>query len=95
MRDLTTGRAALEQGRFRAGPTTKVVTAAVVLQLAAEGKVDLDGHVQTYLPGLLSDVFEPITVRQLLTFTSGLKPGISLGAVDGEGYENRYKTLTP
>ncbi|MFC4468591.1 serine hydrolase domain-containing protein [Streptomyces xiangluensis] len=95
VRDLTTGRAALEHGRFRAGSTTKVVTAAVVLQLAAEGEVDLDGHVQTYLPGLLSDDFDPITVRQLLTFTSGLQPGTSLSDVDGEGFENRYKTLTP
>ncbi|MFJ8940688.1 serine hydrolase domain-containing protein [Streptomyces sp. NPDC102365] len=93
--DLPSGREALADGRFRAGSTTKVVTAAVVLQLAAEGRVDLDGHVQTYLPGLLSKAFEPITVRQLLTFTSGLKPGSSLGDVTGEGYERRYETLTP
>ncbi|MGI5194525.1 serine hydrolase domain-containing protein [Streptomyces sp. CA-288835] len=95
VRDLATRRAALEHGRFRAGSTTKVVTAAVVLQLAAKGEVDLDGHIQTYLPGLFPDDFDPITVRQLLTFTSGLKPGISLGPEDGEGFENRYKTLTP
>ncbi|MGW6013144.1 serine hydrolase domain-containing protein [Streptomyces sp. NPDC055210] len=93
--DLPSGREALADGRFRAGSTTKVVTAAVVLQLAAEGRVDLDGHVQTYLPSLLPKTFEPITVRQLLTFTSGLKPGSSLGDVDGEGYERRYETLTP
>ncbi|PSM37934.1 peptidase [Streptomyces dioscori] len=93
--DLPSGRKALADGRFRAGSTTKVVTAAVVLQLVAEGRVDLDGHVQTYLPGLLSKAFEPITVRQLLTFTSGLKPGATLGDVDGEGYERRYETLTP
>jgi D-alanyl-D-alanine carboxypeptidase len=93
--DLASGRKALEHGRFRAGSTTKVVTAAVVLQLAAEGTIDLDGHVQTYLPGLLSKAFEPITVRQLLTYTSGLKPGASLGDVNGEGYERRFETLTP
>ncbi|MEU9878931.1 serine hydrolase domain-containing protein [Streptomyces phaeochromogenes] len=93
--DLPSGRKALEHGRFRAGSTTKVVTAAVVLQLAAEGRIDLDGHVQTYLPGLLSKAFKPITVRQLLTFTSGLKPGVTLGDVNGEGYERRFETLTP
>ncbi|MFI6279515.1 serine hydrolase domain-containing protein [Streptomyces sp. NPDC050988] len=93
--DLASGRKALEHGRFRAGSTTKVVTAAVVLQLAAEGRIDLDGHVQTYLPGLLSKAFEPINVRQLLTFTSGLKPGATLGDVNGEGYERRFETLTP
>ncbi|MPY54183.1 serine hydrolase domain-containing protein [Streptomyces acidicola] len=95
-RDLTTNRPALENGRFRTGSTTKVVTAAMVLQLAAEGRVDLDEDVETYLPGLLPDAFEePVTVRNLLTFTSGLKPGRDLGPVDGEGYDNRYVTLAP
>ncbi|MBB5939572.1 serine hydrolase domain-containing protein [Streptomyces zagrosensis] len=93
--DLRSGRKALENARFRAGSTTKVVTSAVVLQLAAEGRIDLDGTVQEYLPGLLSDAFEPITVRHLLTFTAGLQPGADLGPTNGEGYENRFKTLTP
>ncbi|KPC62100.1 serine hydrolase domain-containing protein [Streptomyces chattanoogensis] len=93
--DLESHRKALENARFRAGSTTKVVTSALVLQLAAEGKIDLDGTVQHYLPGLLTDAFRPITVRQLLTFTSGLQPGATLGPENAEGYENRFKTLTP
>ncbi|MFH8749911.1 serine hydrolase domain-containing protein [Streptomyces rimosus] len=95
VRDLSTGRGPLENARFRAGSTTKVVTSALVLQLAAEKKVDLDGTVQHYLPGLLSDAFEPITVRQLLTWTSGLQPGASLGPANAEGHENRFRALTP
>ncbi|WP_217199415.1 serine hydrolase domain-containing protein [Streptomyces buecherae] len=95
VRDLVSGRGALTDARFRAGSTTKVVTSAVVLQLAAEGRIDLDGTVQEYLPGLLSDAFGPITVRHLLTFTSGLQPGADLGPTDGEGYERRFETLTP
>ncbi|MEU3959009.1 serine hydrolase domain-containing protein [Streptomyces buecherae] len=95
VRDLVSGRGPLTDARFRAGSTTKVVTSAVVLQLAAEGRIDLDGTVQEYLPGLLSDAFEPITVRHLLTFTSGLQPGADLGPTDGEGYERRFETLTP
>ncbi|MEW2401492.1 serine hydrolase domain-containing protein [Streptomyces sp. NPDC046862] len=96
VRDLRTNRPALENGRFRAGSTTKVVTAAMVLQLAAEGRVDLDENVETYLPGLLPDAFtKPVTVRHLLTYSSGLKPGKGLGPVNGEGYDNRYVTLTP
>ncbi|MEU7190382.1 serine hydrolase domain-containing protein [Streptomyces sp. NPDC045369] len=95
VRSLKTGRGPLENARFRAGSTTKAVTSAIVLQLAAERKLDLDGTVQHYLPGLLTDTFEPITVRQLLTFTSGLQPGASLGAENAEGYVNRFRTLTP
>ncbi|KAA6222843.1 class A beta-lactamase-related serine hydrolase [Streptomyces albofaciens JCM 4342] len=96
VRDLSTGRGPLENARFRAGSTTKVVTAALVLRLAADKKIDLDGTVQHYLPGLLPKTFDrPITVRHLLTFTSGLQPGASLGPENAEGYANRFRTLTP
>jgi CubicO group peptidase (beta-lactamase class C family) len=46
VRDLVSGRAADPDARFRAGSTTKVVTAAVVLHLAAERAVDLNRPVQ-------------------------------------------------
>ncbi|MFC7308741.1 serine hydrolase domain-containing protein [Streptomyces monticola] len=95
VRDLRTGAKALENARFRAGSTTKAVTAAVVLKLAAEGRIDLDGTVQSYLPGLLTDAFEPITVRQLLNYTSGLQGGKSLGDTVDEEYPHRFETLTP
>ncbi|GHH16331.1 serine hydrolase domain-containing protein [Streptomyces lanatus] len=95
VRDMRTGARALEDARFRAGSTTKVVTAAIALQLAAEGRISLDGTVQRYLPGLLTDAFEPITVQQLLNFTSGLQPGASLGDTTAEMYPHRFETLTP
>ncbi|MFJ4583264.1 serine hydrolase domain-containing protein [Streptomyces echinatus] len=95
VRDVRTGAPALENARFRAGSVTKVVTAAIVLQLAAEGRIDLDGTVQHYMPGLLTEDFAPITVRQLLNYTSGLRPGASLGDTVEEGYAHRFETLTP
>ncbi|WP_406353279.1 beta-lactamase family protein [Streptomyces sp. NBC_01635] len=96
VRDLRTGAPALENARFRAGSTTKVVTAALVLQLVAEGKVELNAPLTRYLPGLLPDSFtEPPTVRHLLTFTSGLQPGANLGSTTEEMYPNRFRTLSP
>ena len=95
VRDVRTGAPALANGRFRAGSVTKVVTAAIVLQLAAQGRIDLDGTVQRYLPGLLTADFKPITVRELLNFTSGLRSGASLGDTVEEGYPHRFETLTP
>ncbi|MGW2333997.1 serine hydrolase domain-containing protein [Streptomyces sp. NPDC001685] len=95
VRDIRSGAPALEDARFRAGSTTKIVTSAIVLQLAAEGRISLDGTVQRYLPGLLTDDFAPITVRQLLNFTSGLQPGASLGDDVDTAYERRFETLTP
>ena len=93
--DLESGEAAAPDARFRAGSTTKVVTAAVVLQLAAEGTIRLDAPVQHYLPGLLTRRFKPITVRQLLNHTSGIQSGDSLGTTFEEVYAHRFDTLTP
>ncbi|MFE4666438.1 serine hydrolase domain-containing protein [Streptomyces sp. NPDC056716] len=96
VRDVGTQAPALENGRFRAGSVTKMVTAAITLQLVAEGRIGLDGTVQQYLPGLLSDDFEPITVRQLLNYTSGLQPGAAQPGDSVEAsYPHRFETVTP
>ncbi|MFD3541599.1 serine hydrolase domain-containing protein [Streptomyces sp. NPDC058662] len=73
--DLRTGRKAPVDGRVRAGSNTKTFTAAVVLQLVGEGKVELDAPVERYLPGLVrGDGIDgsDILVRHLLQHTSGL-----------------------
>ncbi|MFE6888867.1 serine hydrolase domain-containing protein [Streptomyces sp. NPDC057694] len=57
-------------GRVRIGSNTKTFTATVMLQLVADGLVDLDGQVAAILPEF---GFDPrITVRMLLQHTSGL-----------------------
>ncbi|MEV1286633.1 serine hydrolase domain-containing protein [Micromonospora sp. NPDC049679] len=70
--DLRTERPVPANGRFRIGSMTKVFTAVVALQLTAEGRLDLDQSVQHYLPGLLPPDYEPIKVRHVLTYTSGI-----------------------
>jgi D-alanyl-D-alanine carboxypeptidase len=55
--------------RFRVGSITKTFVAACVLQLVAEGKLELDAPVARLLPGLVPD---GVTVRHLLAHTSGL-----------------------
>ncbi len=59
---------------FRIGSQTKTFTAAVVLQLVDEQRVELDAPVNRYLPGVVSGNYDGdvITVRQLLQHTSGL-----------------------
>ncbi|MFD8630982.1 serine hydrolase domain-containing protein [Streptomyces sp. NPDC059533] len=92
--DVRSGRAAMEDARFRAGSVTKTFTAAVVLQLAAEGKVDLNRPVQDYLPGLLPG-FEPVTVRQLLNYTSGLQSADGPGDTFQDEYAHRFDLVDP
>lgn len=52
------------------GSVTKTFVAVVVLQLAQEGKLDLDATVESYLPDL--PAASRISTRQLLQHTSGL-----------------------
>ncbi|WP_069885164.1 serine hydrolase domain-containing protein [Streptomyces luteocolor] len=73
--DLDTGRPMSAGDRLRIGSASKTFTAAVVVQLAAEGRVGLDAPVERYLPGLIrGNGYDGrrITVRQLLQQTSGL-----------------------
>jgi CubicO group peptidase (beta-lactamase class C family) len=60
------------QTRFRIGSLTKQFTAALILQLRDEKKIDLDQNVHHYLPWLGTPVLKTITVHQLLNHTSGL-----------------------
>ncbi len=64
------------QTLFQIGSITKVYTATLVMALVDQGKVDLDAPVQTYLPWFAvsdSDVSAAVTVRHLLTHTSGFE----------------------
>ncbi|MFE1195692.1 serine hydrolase domain-containing protein [Streptomyces olivaceoviridis] len=56
--------------RFRVGSVSKTFTTVVLLQLVAEGRVDLDAPANDYLPKPLPD--DRITVRDLLSHRSGL-----------------------
>ncbi|MEY9891024.1 D-alanyl-D-alanine carboxypeptidase [Catenulispora sp. MAP5-51] len=76
--DTQTGVPVSDDAHFRIGSISKTFSAVVLLQLAGEHRVDLDQSVQHYLPGLLPDTFQPITLRQLLNMTSGL-PDIGAG----------------
>ena len=60
---------------FQIGSITKVWTATLVMQLVDEGGIDLDEPVRRYLPNFkVADdgVSEAVTIRHLLTHTSGI-----------------------
>src|SRR5262245_33476348 len=62
---------------FDAASLTKVVACTPAVMLLIErGKIRLEDAVQTYIPEFKGDGKETITVRQLLTHTSGLRPDI-------------------
>ncbi|MFF2092787.1 serine hydrolase domain-containing protein [Paenibacillus sp. NPDC058174] len=69
------GKAVTPQTPFILGSTSKSFTGLAVMQLADEGKIDLDAPVQTYLPEFTAANAQgaaAVTVRQLLNQTSGI-----------------------
>ncbi len=77
-RAVVPGREAMtEDTIFDAASLTKVLsTTPAVMWLVERGKLDPEAPVSRYLPGFGINGKESITVRQLLTHTSGLRPGI-------------------
>jgi CubicO group peptidase (beta-lactamase class C family) len=59
---------------FDLASVTKLFTATAVMQLWDEGKFKLDDPVAKYLPGFGVHGKENVTIRQLLTHTSGFPP---------------------
>ncbi|WP_449344829.1 serine hydrolase domain-containing protein, partial [Streptomyces narbonensis] len=95
VRDLESGSPADPAARFRAGSVTKVFTAATVLQLAAEGRIDLDRSARSYLPKLIPRSYGKVTVRQLLNHTHGIPAPDFQGETVEEWYENRFRIHDP
>lgn len=58
--------------RFPIASMTKLFTAILTLQLVEKGQLKLDANASTYLPDLPA-ACQTITIRDLLTHTSGLK----------------------
>jgi CubicO group peptidase (beta-lactamase class C family) len=78
---------------FQVGSITKVWTATMIMQLAAEGRLSLDTAVAKLLPGARlgdPDGSAEITVAHLLTHTSGLEGDIFRDTGRGDGCVRRY-----
>src|SRR4051812_48262695 len=69
--NLDTKRPMTTADRFRVGSVTKTFVATVVMQLVQEGKLGLADTIEKHLVGLVPNGAS-ITIRELLTHTSGL-----------------------
>jgi CubicO group peptidase (beta-lactamase class C family) len=67
---------------FNVGSIAKQFTAAAILMLAEEGKVSLDDPIRKYITEL-PDFGTPVTLRQMLRHTSGLRDYEQLLHFDG------------
>lgn len=70
--DLEQGVAASAETRYRSASISKWFTATVAMILVEQGKLDLDESIQEHCPDFPRKRW-PITARQLLTHTSGIR----------------------
>jgi CubicO group peptidase (beta-lactamase class C family) len=89
MADLERGVPLSPDSVFDIASTGKQFTAFIVLALAQEGKLDLDAPVRKYLPELQA-CCDPVSVRQLLNHTSGIRDYCTLMELAGMPVENYY-----
>ena len=91
-----TGVETTDDSVFQIGSMTKVWTSSLVMQLVDEGKLDLDAPIVDVLPELeLSDpdVRARLTMRHLLTHTSGIDGDIFTDTGRGDDCLERYVAL--
>ncbi|WP_030687860.1 serine hydrolase domain-containing protein [Streptomyces sp. NRRL B-1347] len=101
--DLREGTPRGAHDRFRAASITKTFVATVLLQLEAEGRLDLDDAVGAWLPGLIEGNGhdgDGISVRQLLNHTSGIHdysedPDFDRRLATPEFFAHRHRTWDP
>src|SRR5690606_33313811 len=77
----------VEDTVFEIGSVSKQMTAAGIMLLVEDGKVRLDERISAYLPNT-PEAWKDVTVRHLLTHTSGIKSYTSL---DGFELSRRVK----
>jgi len=70
--DIENGVPVRAETVFRIGSITKQFTAAAVMQLVEAGRIGLDDPITEYLPNYPTQGHE-VTIRHLLTHTSGIK----------------------
>jgi len=89
--NASTGVETTAESVFQLGSVTKPWTATMIVQLAAEGRLDLDDAVVKLLPEAPID--PRITVRHLLTHTSGIDGDVFTDTGRGDDCLERYVAL--
>ena len=78
---------------FELGSLSKQFTAAAVLMLAAEGKIQLDSSISQYLSDV-PDAWKAITVRHLLTHSSGIQEYLAVPGLPDEAHAVDHEEMT-
>lgn len=94
--NVRTGIETTDDSVFQIGSMGKVWTASVVMRLVDEGKLDLDAPIVDYVPEFASsdpDVTRTVTMRHLLSHTSGIDGDVFTDTGRGDDTLEKYVAL--
>ena len=93
--DISTGKPLDADTLLYAASVAKQFTSLAAVQLAVQGKIDLDGDIRKYIPEL--PAFDaPVTPRMLMQHTSGIRDSLALlrwAGVEGASQATKAQTL--
>jgi D-alanyl-D-alanine carboxypeptidase len=78
---------------FELGSLTKQFTAVAVMMMVEDGKLRLDHSIATYLPEV-PEAWRAITVRHLLTHSSGLRGYLSVPGLADQAHALGHREMT-
>ena len=84
--------------RYRIGSVTKLFTSVLILQLAEQGRLDLNAPLRSALPEYPGEGADRVTIHQLLNHTSGLAQWDTVSSYQeafANGLEQYQRPLTP
>ncbi len=77
--------------KFRIGSISKQFTATIIMMLVDKGKLSLDGKITDYLKYYRKDTGDKVTIKHLLTHTSGIKSYTDIPNVWIDSLRNHYE----
>jgi D-alanyl-D-alanine carboxypeptidase len=93
MADLADSTRITDSTRFNIASITKQFTAYAILHLVKGGIISLDDTLKSFFPQLHPSIANAITIRHLLTHTSGLKEHYTFVQLDSGSHATDYDVL--
>ena len=75
--------------RSNIASTAKQFTALMILELAQDGRLQLEDDIRKYLPNLYPNVKDDIKIRHLINHTSGIRDYVELMSLQGDVWWKR------
>lgn len=90
--NLETGKRISPQTQFRAASVSKMMTVTALAKLLESNQLDLDAHIQTYVPSFPQKAY-PITARQLSGHLSGIPHYTNVDKIENRFYQSVTEAL--